>query len=297
MTRAALLALLFATGATAQVGPEYRPGYALRADAPQPTFWDAQPARLSAALAALKRQEPARRDTYILTVAAGGAQPLFDHEAKVARDVLSAYFDESGRALVLSNRHPDADLPLATPANLAAAVAGIARVLDPAQDLLVVYLSAHGGEQAVLETNLPGPLPLPAVDANGLARALDAAGIKRRVIIVSACFAGSWFPALASDTTIVMAAARTDRTSFGCEMARKMSYFGEALLQGGIKPGASLAAAFGAARRAIAARETAERLTPPSEPQVSVGRAMAPLWSATPRAASAAAPVRARPRP
>jgi hypothetical protein len=293
---AALLALLITTGAGAQVGPAYQAGWALRPEPPKPTFWDAQNARVAAALAALKRQDPARHDTYVITIAAGGAQSLFDHEAKVARDVLSAYYGETGRALVMSNRNPEADLPLATPANVAAVIRGVARTLDPAQDLLVIYLAAHGSPDAALETNLPGPLPLPAIDAAGLARALDEAGIKRRVILISACFAGSWTPRLASNTTIVVAAARSDRTSFGCDLESKITFFGHALLEDAIRPGVPLAAAFANAKRSIDAREAAEHLTPPSEPQAAVGRDMAALWGAT-SAASAAVRRPSRPRP
>ncbi|HTI31238.1 MAG TPA: C13 family peptidase [Sphingomonas sp.] len=296
MRLAALLALLLSTAAGAQVGPVFKAGWALSAEPAKPTFWDVQNARLQAALARLKRQDPARHDVYILTVAAGGAQPLFDHEAKVARDVLSSYYGETGRAIVLSNRNPEADLPLATPANVAAAINGVSKLLDPAQDLLVVYLAAHGAPTAELETNLPGPLPLPSVDAAGLARALDRAGIKRRVILISACFAGSWIPKLASNSTIVVAAARPDRTSFGCDLESRITFFGHALLEESIRPGVPLASAFAAAKRAIAAREIAERMTPPSEPQASVGRDMAALWGAK-SAVSGAARPRARPRP
>ena len=299
MRLTALLALLLSNGAAAQVGPAYIAGWTLRPEPPKPTFWDAQNARLSTALAALKKQDPARRDVYMLTIAAGGAQPLFDHEAKVARDVLSAYFGESGRALLLSNRYPDDEVPLATPSNVAAAIRGVARILDPAQDLLVVYLAAHGSPEASLETNLPGPLPLPSVDAAGLATALDKAGIRKRIILISACFAGSWTPALASKTTIVVAAARRDRTSFGCDLESKITFFGHALLEESIRPGVPLAAAFATAKKAISAREVAEHMTPPSEPQASVGRDMAALWGAlaAKSAASGAAPRRVRPRP
>lgn len=282
MKLAALLALLIATSAAAQVGPVHERGWTLRPEAQKPSYWDRQATRLAVSLGALKKQDPGRRDTYVLAVAAGGAQPLFDHEAKRAATVLSAYFGESGRALLLSNREPETEVAFATPTNLAGALAGIGRLIDPGKDLVVVYLAAHGAPEAALETNLPGSLPLPAIDAAGLARALDAAGIKRRVIIVSACFAGSWTAALASDTTIVMAAARRDRTSFGCELDRKITYFGEALLDGAISPHVPLATAFAVARKTIAVREVAERLTPPSDPQASVGRAMTMVWNQAP---------------
>jgi hypothetical protein len=212
--------------------------------------------------------------------------------------VLSTYYGESGRALLLSNRYPDDDVPLATPSNVAAAIKGVARILDPAQDLLVVYLAAHGSPEASLETNLPGPLPLPSVNAAELAAALDRAGIRKRVILISACFAGSWTPHLASASTIVVAATRPDRTSFGCDLESKITFFGHALLEESIRPGVPLSAAFANAKKAISAREVAEDMTPPSEPQASVGRDMAALWGAAAKsAASGAAPRRVRPRP
>ena len=301
MRLAALLALFLSTGAAAQVGPAFVSEWKLRPEPPKATFWDAQNARVAAALAALKRQDPARRDTYIITVAAGGAQPLFDHEAKLAQEVLSSYYGETGRALILSNRKPEADLPLATAANLTSVIRGVAQILDPEQDLLVIYLAAHGGPEAALETNLPGPLPLPPVDAAGLAAALDKAGIRQRIILISACFAGSWTRALASNGTIVIAAARADRTSFGCDLESPITFFGHAVLEDAIRPGVTLATAFAAAKRSIAAREIAEHMTPPSEPQASVGRDMAAYWGATPRAAksavSGAGPRPSRPRP
>ncbi len=63
---------------------------------------------------------------------------------------------------------------------------------------------------------LPGNIPIIAVSANTLADALERSNIRRRVIIISACFSGSWIPRLANDDTIIMTAASAYRTSFGC---------------------------------------------------------------------------------
>jgi hypothetical protein len=99
------------------------------------------------------------------------------------------------------------------------------------------------------------------------------------VIIVSACYAGSWIKPLASDDTIIVAAARADRTSFGCSDERELTFFGEALLKGPLASGASLADGFRAAKRTVT-RWEAEGDNPRSEPQAFVGKNMAAVWNA-----------------
>ena len=106
---------------------------------------------------------------------------------------------------------------------------------------------------------------------------LDSAGIKRRIIIISACFSGSWIPALASADSIVITAARHDRSSFGCDDRRRLTYFGEAFLEGPLAQGASLREAFETARIRLERWEAGEKYIP-SKPQVSVGRNMQTVW-------------------
>lgn len=99
---------------------------------------------------------------------------------------------------------------------------------------------------------------------------LDHAGIKWRVIVVSACFSGSFVDALASQTTLVATAASADRESFGCASGRDFTYFGEALLRDALTADGSLVDAFRAAEAAIGARERREGLKA-SEPQLYIG--------------------------
>ena len=119
-----------------------------------------------------------------------------------------------------------------------------------------------------------------------LRQELDRAGIRRRVIIVSACHAGSWIKPLATDDTIVIAAARADRSSFGCDDSRELTYFGEAFLKADVSPDASLADRFDAAKRKVATWES-EILQPHSEPQAFIGKNMSDVWkSPAPTAAT-----------
>ena len=72
-----------------------------------------------------------------------------------------------------------------------------------------------------------------------------------------------------------MTAAAADRMSFGCSHDSEMTFFTDALVQpGAAHANASLLEAFERARTLVAERERAEGLTPPSDPQISVGAAM-----------------------
>jgi hypothetical protein len=100
----------------------------------------------------------------------------------------------------------------------------------------------------------------------------------RRVVVVSACYAGTWIPALADDNTIVITASAKDRKSFGCDDSRRLTVFGEAFLGRLAQRDVPLADAFEAAKRQIAASEREQELDP-SLPQAYVGRNMRSLWS------------------
>ena len=105
---------------------------------------------------------------------------------------------------------------------------------------------------------------------------LDDAGIKWRIIVVSACYSGGF---------IERAEGRqhADHDRVGGRIARRSAaaptatrrIFGEALFQHALRFEDSFVKAFEQARTSIAAREKKENVSPPSDPQISVGDAMA----------------------
>lgn len=249
------------------------------ADIEADRLWEAQPGLVAKATGALKPRIAGRSNVYAMAVAAGGAQQLFAREARLALQVAAARFGADYRGgLLLSNGLADIlHAPLATRANMTAAARGIGGHLDRRRDIALLYLVSHGSADATLSTELPNQKLLIPISSASVARALGRAGIKRRIIIISACYSGTWIPALASADSIVIAAAREDRTSFGCDDTRRLTYFGEALLEGPLAHGASLHDAFETARNKVARWEADENLTP-SEPQVYVGRNMRAFW-------------------
>lgn len=99
------------------------------------------------------------------------------------------------------------------------------------------------------------------------------------VVVVSACFSGVFLPMLHDPERLILAAARRDRTSFGCGETDRMPYYDACLLQA-LPAAPGFAALAVATRRCIDAAEQAAKLKPPSEPQIAVGaemRALLPL--------------------
>ena len=108
-----------------------------------------------------------------------------------------------------------------------------------------------------------------------LARALNDAGIKWRVLVISACYSGGFIEPLKDDNTLIITASASDRQSFGCESGNEWTHFGDAYFRQALPNAKAFIEAFPVAAEAVAAREKAEGLSPPSNPQIFVGRAIA----------------------
>ena len=262
-------------------------------DAGAGRLWDAQAGLVGKAVEALKPRVPGRPNIYALAIAAGGSQQLFSREAHLALDVAAARFGADYRGgLLLSNGRADIlESPLATPRNMIAAARGMVDRLDPANDVVLIYLAAHGSADATLQTDLPNKKYLASISSALLADALLSAGIRRSIIVISACYSGTWIPALATPDSIVITAARKDRTSFGCDDKRELTFFGEAFLHGPLAQGASLREAFDHAKSQVAGGEVSGALLP-SEPQVHIGKNMLAFWTGRPMPAAAKSAAR-----
>jgi hypothetical protein len=103
-----------------------------------------------------------------------------------------------------------------------------------------------------------------------LKAALEEAGIRRRVLILSACFSGVFVPALASPDTAILTAAASTRSSFGCVAENDWTYYGDALINRALRQPVSLDEAARMAGRSVAEWEAKARFLA-SLPQVSIG--------------------------
>ena len=236
---------------------------------------EAQPRILAARLQAIAPQRPGVIDVFAITFAPYADEDVFKRESQLVADVMQQRFDAAGRTLQLVN-HPDSirDWPWATPLNLQRAIQRMAERMDRDEDVLFIHLTSHGARAASLAASL-GPLQVDSLTPQMLKGWLDAAGIRHRVISVSACYSGSWIAPLAGPDTLVMTAADAEHTSYGCGRRSELTYFGRAMFDEQLRQTWSFEQAHAAAREVIAQREReAGKSDGFSNPQIDVGRAI-----------------------
>ena len=229
-----------------------------------------QPMRIDQALAAIRSEVSPSPKTFFLGFAGVGEQKVFAQEIGLASRVLSERYGMEGRGLSLINDQRDlVRAPLASVSGLKYALRGLAGRMNLDRDVLFLVISSHGArEPAIAVSN--SDLPLNDMTDEDLAGALSDSGIKWRVVIISACYAGGFIDALKNPRTIVITAAAADRTSFGCSNDRDLTYFGEAFFRDALPEARSLRDAFERAKSAIAVRERRERVDA-SKPQAYFG--------------------------
>jgi hypothetical protein len=242
-------------------------------DAPTPEqVIYAQPDLLDKAVAQLKPRTPGKVNLYAIAFAGDGSENVFRNEAEFFEQLFSKRFSATGHIIVLEN-NPAAltTRPLADWSNLESALDAVADKMDPQQDILLLYLTTHGSEDHTLLVDMD-PLPLDQIGASDLPGILAEHPFKYKVVIVNACYSGGFIPPLRGNGTMVITAARSDRSSFGCGEQSQLTWFGHAFLVDALNHDADFNRAFGDARAEVAQWEKRDRYTP-SEPQISAGSA------------------------
>ncbi len=234
-------------------------------------FYD-QPARIAQAMARVHPAQRGKTNVYFLGFAGDGDPAVFRREAQFAKEAFGERFGSIERSALLINDVEDRDsYPLASVSGLGQALGIMALRMDPQNDVLVLFLSSHGSVDGLEVQN--GSLPLAQLAPADLREALDTAGIRYRVLVVSACYAGVFLDELKSDTTLIVTASDAEHSSFGCQEDRDLTWFGEAFLKDALPGSATLEDAFAKARALITERENADHETH-SNPQLYVGPGM-----------------------
>ena len=235
----------------------------------------AQAQLLDDALADLDDERPGVTDLYFVGFGADAAGGALVGELAAAEQALADAYGADGRTVSLVN---DATTLLATPiatvTHLREALTEIGAAIDPAEDVVMVYVAGRGDGEGVA-ARLP-PLELLPLTPAVLDALLDDAGVRWRVIVVDACDAGDWIAAMADDNTAILAAgpcARGGTPRFG------PSLFGEALPAAATLADA-LAQVHGSGRPGVAA------------PRLSVGSAIREQLQALPRGRAGRGPGR-----
>ncbi len=277
-----IAALLLAGSAAAQPAPRpaaiYK-GLGLQGgEIPLPPEVEArQKSLIEAALSGLQAQRPGTHDVYVMT-AGLWSDHVFESEATGAAAILTERYGAQGRTLVLSTNFAPSGkgLPAATPEHLIGSFNKVGALMDKDEDLFVLFMTSHGGQNAGIALRDRERMDYTLSPAN-LRSALDKAGVRKRVVIVAACYSGQFVQAFRDDpNTILLTAASKDRPSFGCQPERDWTYFGDAFFNRALRAGGGLVPAFQRARKQIAAWEAADGELA-SNPQIYVGAEAAKL--------------------
>ena len=267
--------------ASLAIGPELQ-----RGESPRDML--AERRKLDAALGALQPQRRGTVDAYVVSVALD-SDPVFSREAREAGAVLTRRYGAAGRSITLAG--PDGRNPSLVKGSLTALTVVLTRVaelMDLSEDVLVLYTTSHGAPDGLVYHY--GDTGFGVLSPSRLGSVLGELGIKRRVVLLSACYSGVFVPFLQSPDTALMTAASAERTSFGCQADNDWTFFGDALVNNALRKPQPLTAATAEARTTIAGWEASSRLEP-SQPQIVFGDAvngwLAPLETRMPRLASA----------
>ena len=241
-----------------------------------PTFAEdafyAQSRLLNKNLQAIEYGEFAQSHWYFLGVAGASYQDVFMSEVKRIREQFDTRFGTFGRSMILVNNPATrTEIPIASRTSMELSLKRIGQQMNRESDVLFLYMTSHGLQNEFEMEN--APLDLAQVDPKWLRDALDRSGIRWRVIVISACYSGSFVSALQNDNTLIITASAADRASFGCSNEADYTYFGRAFFDQAMREQHSMKDAFAQAKDTVAQWETAQGFDP-SEPQWSIGKNM-----------------------
>jgi hypothetical protein len=231
-----------------------------------------QPQLLQAKLQSIEPERPGKVDVYAITFAPYADNDVFQRESNLVASVMQERFGAAGRTVQLVNSRQTArEWPWATPLNLQRTIQRMAQVMNRDEDILFIHLTSHGARDGKLSAEF-WPLAVDAVTPQMLRAWLDEAGVRNRVISVSACYSGSWIEPLSDPGTLVMTAADATHTSYGCGNGSTFTYFGRAVFDEQLRQTWSFERAHAAARSIIEKRELeAGKSDGYSNPQIKVG--------------------------
>jgi hypothetical protein len=204
----------------------------------------AQRRLLDKALASLEPRDPGRINLYLLAVAGDGSQEVFHREVEFVQRQFAERFGTAGRTVTLVNsRNTVGSLPMATTTSIGESLKAIAARMDVNEDILFLFMTSHGSREHGFYLNENG-MNLPNLSPAALAKQLKDSGIRWKVVLVSACYSGTFIDPLQDGRTLVIAAARKDRTSFGCADENDFTYFGRAYFKESLPKAGSFQDAF-----------------------------------------------------
>ena len=141
--------------------------------------------------------------------------------------------------------------------------------MNRGEDLLWLHIASHGSPDQGIVLSHP-QRPLYGLNPEYLHAMLDESGIRYRIVVISACYSGTFVGKLANSTSLIATASASSRKSYGCGSQSDITYFSKALYLGALRKTRSLLEAFHLAPQIVYEQESALHLDH-SYPQVRSG--------------------------
>ena len=210
-----------------------------------------------------------QRKVAVVSFGLFGDQDVFRSEATDAAKIVAGRF--GGNPVVVQYNTREGGK--ATITGLEATLQATTEKLNRERDVLFLILTSHGSRNglAVVAGQLRQTLAPWALGAM-----LDRTRVRHKVVVISACYSGTFISRLADPDVMVVTAADEDHPSFGCTDKAKWTYFGEAFFNDALRRADTLRNAFGRAQTLVRERELREGFEP-SNPQIAGGANVDPL--------------------
>jgi len=240
-----------------------------------------QPGLINEQLNHLEDNREKINDIYFVGFAPYADEDVFMNEATYVRNLFDLQYDTLNRSILLVNNLKTLDIyPVATLKNLESTMNRIASIINPEEDIVVLYITSHGSQDHRILMNFDeakrSGIDIEDIDAEAVKQLFEKNNIKWRIILILACFSGGLIDTLKNENTLIITSARTDRASFGCGHDGDFTQFGEAFFKDNLNYSKDLISAFEHTRPQIEALEKKMDFLP-SEPQIFTGEKIRPI--------------------
>ena len=234
-------------------------------------------AQLDQAEAALAKTKGSERTLVFVGAALHSQSTAFESDVLAMQKRLSG-FGMPMQSLILNNpaAGQPARFPMATQQNLSEVFSRVGAWSDKYPLTVVVLISTHGHvDRLAIEIAGQAYAPIRSSVMDAWLRRINPA--TPTAVLLSACYSGSFVPALGDGYRVLLTASAADRSSFGCSPNSTNTWFIESLLEQGLRPELSWGESFKRTARRVDAKEKEMQFVP-SMPQASIPGA----WAETP---------------
>lgn len=148
------------------------------------------------------------------------------------------------------------------------------RLLGSAGEGCLYYVTTHGDKSGI-------KFGRKMLKPEALTSLVDlTCGVRPTIVVISACHSGVFVPALAAPNRMVFTAAHADRSSFGCGESSQYPYFDQCTIES--MPSAKDFQQLASSVKACVARMESTQGFQPSQPQLFIGEAIAPILADKP---------------